>query len=397
LPVAELFDVAVVGGGPSGCLVACVLASSGWRVVLLERRLAGEVEPCCTGIVGRPYLDRVPAADDLVLASARSAVLISPSNRRLHVAASEDQAFVLNRALLERLLRRDAVRAGVQLLEGDLVTCVHVARDVCETRVAGRDGVRTVLSRALVIAAGVSPGLLHQSRLECPPRHMVGAHAEVEMDGVDETEVYFLSDVAPGAFAWLAPTGPHTVRLGVLSHTSAAEVTRRFLERPAVRSRLRQRVTSVLQRPVPVALSARMHAARVLAVGDAAGQVKPTTGGGLYLGAMGADAAAAVLSDALTKDDLCAKRLSSYDARWRSTYGGELRRGAFARAAYVRLSARQVDRIVHTAERSGVGERLLRSPSFSFDRHSGALLSGLLRCLPGALLLSLSGRSEAQS
>ena len=226
---------------------------------------------------------------------------------------------------------------------------------------------------------------------------MVGAHAEVEMDGVDETEVYLLPDLAPGAFAWLVPTGSHTVRLGVLSRTSAARITRGFLGRPGVRTRLRQPVARVLQRPVPVAVSTRMHAARVLAVGDAAGQVKPTTGGGLFLGAMGADAAAAVLDVALRKDDLSAEGLSSYDARWRSEFGDELRRGAFARAAYVRLSAHHVDRIVETAERSGVADRLLRSSSFSFDHHSGALLSGLLRCLPGALLPSLSGRPEARS
>jgi len=225
----------------------------------------------------------------------------------------------------------------------------------------------------------------------------VGAHAEVDMDDVDQTEVYFLSDFAPGAFAWLVPVDERRVRLGVLSPSSAARLAERFLERPEVRRRLRQRPDRIAQRPVPVALSRRMFAERVLVVGDAAGQVKPTTGGGLYLGAMGAEATVRALCDALAKDDLSARALSDYDARWRATFGAELRRGGVARGVYSRLSARQVDGIIDMAERTHVAEKLLTSPSFSFDRHSGALLSGLLRCLPGVLWRPAAGRMEADA
>ncbi len=366
-------------------------------MVVLERRRADAIEPCCTGIVGRPYLDCVQPCEDLVLAAARSAVLISPSGRRLHVAAAVDQAFVLDRALLERRLRHRAARAGAELVEGALVTRASVSTNICETSVSGPEGARTYSSRALVIAGGVNPGLLRQAGLLPPSKYMVGAHAEVEMDGVDETEVYFLSDFAPGAFAWLVPIAPGRARLGVLSASSAAQVAARFLARPGVRDRVRQRPLHIAQRPVPMAVSRRMHGERVLAVGDAAGQVKPTTGGGLYLGAMAAAAAAAVLSEALAKDDLSEQALSPYETQWRSAFGRELRRGALARAVYTRLSAGHVDGIVELAGRTGVAEKLLHSPSFSFDRHSGALLSGLLRCLPGALLRPAGRQSEADS
>jgi len=366
-------------------------------VVVLERRRADAVEPCCTGIVGRPYLDCIQPCEDLVLAAARSAVFISPSGRRLHVAASVDQAFVLDRALLERRLRQRAAAAGAEMVEGVLVTRTSVSTDLCETRVSGPDGARTYSSRALVIAGGVNPGLLRRAGLLPPSKHMVGAHAEVEMDGVDETEVYFLSDVAPGAFAWLVPMAPGRVRLGVLSASSVAQVAATFLARPGVRDRLRRRPLHIAQRPVPVAVSRRMHGERVRSVGDAAGQVKPTTGGGLYLGAMAAVAAAAVLSEALARDDLSARALSRYETQWRSAFGGELRRGALARAIYSRLSVGHVDGVIELAARTGVAEKLLRSPSFSFDRHSGTLLSGLLRCLPGALLRPAGRQSEADS
>lgn len=393
----ETYDVAVIGGGPSGCLVASALASAGHRIILLERRPAGVCEPCCTGIVGRAYLDAVPVARDLVLRSARSAVLISPSGRRLHVSSCIEQAFMLDRTRLERLLRRRTAEAGAQVYEGVLVTGVDATQDGCTVRARTASGNAVFLSRAVAVAGGVAPGLLQRAHLPAPSKHLVGAHAEIEMDGVEETEVYFLSDIAPGAFAWLVPVERSRVRLGVLSSSSAARLAGRFLERPEVRRRLPQRPIHIAQRPVPVSVSRRMSGLRVLSVGDAAGQVKPTTGGGLYLGATAAAVTGEVLSDALAKDDLSALRLSSYDARWRATFGPELRRGAFARQVYSRLSARQVDGIIGMAERTHVAERLLRSPSFSFDRHSGALLSGLLRCLPGALWRPAAGSEEADS
>ncbi len=93
-----------------------------------------------------------------------------------------------------------------------------------------------VAARGLILAAGVSPGLLRQAGLTAPNRYLVGAHAELEMDGVAETEVYLLPDLDRGAFAWLVPLDHRTVRFGVLAHRSAAALARRFLQRPSIRS-----------------------------------------------------------------------------------------------------------------------------------------------------------------
>lgn len=381
----HLYDVAVIGAGPAGSYTALLVAMHGHRVVVLEQRCSNSIAPRCTGIVGLPYVELVGVDRDVILAQARSATFLSPSGARMRVSLPAVQAYVLDRALLEQRLRHRAAAAGAEICEGIVVSRVTRVGQMIE--VAGLHNGRTVQysCRALILAAGVSPGLSRQAGIAPPGRYMVGAHAEVEMDGVDETEVHMLPDLAPGAFAWLVPVGGRLVRVGVLCSYSAGVVARRFLERPGVRDRVVQLPAAVAQRPVPVSVSRRMYAAGVLVIGDAAGQVKPTTGGGLYFGAVAANAAADVVSGALERGDLSARALSEYERRWKTSLGRELRHGVVARSIYQRLSPPQVDRIISHAARTGLAEKMLSSRSFSFDRHGATLLLGLLRCVPGLI------------
>ena len=113
-------------------------------------------------------------------------------------------------------------------------------------------------------------------------------------------------------------------------------------------------------------------------VGDAAGQVKPTTGGGIWFGHLGARTAAKVLLEALSSDNLAAGHLSRYQKEWKAKMGKELSRGYWARWAYSRLSDRQIEGIFRALESNGTADALLGSDGFSFDWHS-KLISTVLR------------------
>ena len=383
--MSETYDVAVIGGGPSGSYAAFLLASAGAGVIVVERKDRTAGAPCCTGVVGTGYADLVGVERDSVVADARSAVFISPSGRRLRVEAPVSQALVLDRALLERRLLERAAAAGAQVRTGTVALRIDRRDSGFELLLAGPASREVVRARALVVAGGVSPGLTRQLGLGATQRHLVGAHAEIEMDDVEETEVYLLQDLERGLFAWLVPVGGHLVRVGVLSPRAAKAQVGRFLERPEVRSRLRKREIRISQRPVPVSTLRRTYADGLIVIGDAAGQVKPTTGGGLYFGAIAARAGAEVIEEALAAGDLSSKALSGYERRWKSDLGSELRLGSRVRRIYGHLSPRQVDTIIDRAARRHVADQLLQSPSFSFDWHSRTLMAGLFRGLLGPL------------
>jgi flavin-dependent dehydrogenase len=123
----------------------------------------------------------------------------------------------------------------------------------------------------------------------------------------------------------------------------------------------------------------RSYGDRLLIIGDAAGQVKPTTGGGIYFGHLGARIAAEVLDEALSSDDLTADQLSRYQKKWRAKMGKELSRGYGARWAYAKLSDRQIEGIFNILNSDGMTEALLNSGNFSFDWHSKLVLTVLGR------------------
>jgi digeranylgeranylglycerophospholipid reductase len=118
----------------------------------------------------------------------------------------------------------------------------------------------------------------------------------------------------------------------------------------------------------------RTYGDRLLIVGDAAGQVKPTTGGGIYYGLLCADIAANTLHQALESDALSAMSLSSYEREWKQRLGRELKIGYWTRKLYERLNDGQVDKLFDIMQSNSIAEALLKEEKLSFDWHGEAIL-----------------------
>jgi flavin-dependent dehydrogenase len=192
---------------------------------------------------------------------------------------------------------------------------------------------------------------------------------------MEEVEVYFGRDIAPGFFAWVVPTVPGMARVGLMTRRQPAMYLRRWLEHLASWGRVSLdgeapaiRCGGVPLRPLP-----RTFGERLLVVGDAAGQVKPISGGGIYYGLIAADIAAATLREAQAEGDLSAKRLGRYHRAWRRKLGRELRTGYWARRLYERLGDRMVDRIFRLIREQGIDTALLEAEDLTFDWHSRTL------------------------
>lgn len=128
---------------------------------------------------------------------------------------------------------------------------------------------------------------------------------------------------------------------------------------------------------IPLKPLYRTFGNRFLVIGDAAGQVKPTTGGGIYFGLICADIAADTLNEALLAGDLSSRKLSGYQRKWREKLAAELRREYLARRLYEHLSDRQINGLFSRLKSTGIVESLLQEESLSFDWHGGLLLKAL--------------------
>jgi flavin-dependent dehydrogenase len=173
--------------------------------------------------------------------------------------------------------------------------------------------------------------------------------------------------------------------VGLLSRRSPASCLRRLLDFLQSQGKIIPREWNPAYGAVPLKPLKKTYGERLLAVGDAAGQVKPTTGGGIYFFLIAADNAASALHQALQSNDLSARGLADYERGWKDKLGRELQLGYWGRKAFERLSDSKVERLFDVMQREHIAETLLES-DVSFDWHSQAIMMLVARTGIGSVL-----------
>jgi flavin-dependent dehydrogenase len=218
--------------------------------------------------------------------------------------------------------------------------------------------------------------------------------AEVEVNGLDEdfAHVYMGSDVAPGWFGWLVPVDDRRARIGVGTSQVGKDLHNLLSNLIATRKELRDaRIIRSRGGLIPLTPPRRPWGDNFLLVGDAAGQVKPTSGGGLYPLLVAARLCAKAALNALEKGDFSHSALESYRRDWSSALGSEIAREHLLRHFFVSLTAKEMDAIFDALRQDGFGR--LVSQYGDIDRQSGlfshlfsmGLTRGTLLALPKSL------------
>ena len=395
-----MYDVAVIGGGPVGSRVAYRLAEMGHSAVVIDKKKSLGEPVCCTGIISQECVDRFAIDKKVIIRSANSASVFSPSGKLLSLKRSEPQACIVDRSAFNVSLASQAQDSGVEYVLNSPVKNIDVQDDGVRIEAGNRGGDINVLeARALVLAAGSASKLVEGLGFGRVGDFAMGVQATVDAPGLDEVEVYLGHKIAPAFFAWLVPISPRQALVGLLARYRAGFYLKRLLSSLAAEGKIVSPETELSFARVPLKPILRTYSNRIIVVGSAAGQVKPTTGGGIYYGLLCADIAADNLHKALKSDNLSAKRLSVYEMGWKKKLGRELKVGYWSRKFYELLSDRQIDRIFDIIKAKGIDEALLNSADLSFDWHGKVVLKlighrALARTLETIRLPFFSGRRE---
>ena len=369
-----VYDAIVIGGGPVGSYVAYKLAGMGHQVTVLERKRRIGEAVCCTGIIGQECVSSFAIEDNVILRQVNSAKLFPPSGNLLRLWREETQACVLDRAAFDIAMANRAQVNGAEYILDSQVNHIEVEEDRVKIGAIHQKAGLNLEARAVVVATGFGSKLAERLGLGNFGDFAIGGHTEVATTEVDEVEVYFGREVAPGFFGWLVPTSPRMARVGLLSRHNPELYLRRLLASLVAQGKIVSTETKLSYGGIPLKPLVKTYGDRLIVVGDAAGQVKPTSGGGIYYGLLCADIAADTLHQALQRDDLSAKSLAKYEREWRRKLGRELKIGYWARKLFERLSDNQIDRIFNIIKANGIDEDLLKARELSFDWHGQAIL-----------------------
>jgi digeranylgeranylglycerophospholipid reductase len=395
-------DALVVGAGPAGSTVARALASRGHDVLVVEEhaRIGHPVQ--CAGLVSQRVLD-LAGSRDMVLDAVAGATVFGPSLGSVSFAADGPKAFVIDRAGLDVYLADRAAKAGARFAAGlrfDRAEASPAGPVVCE--LTDSTGARRTIEAKLVIGAdGVASAVARSFRLRRPVEVLPAFEAEIPRSPGDarQVEVYLGNSISPGLFGWWIPDGSGGARVGVAA--SAGPVTAREYYDRLVRQVERRfgttlpSPTALLVSGIPIGTLPKTSGPRVLLVGDAAAQVKPLSGGGIFTGMRCAEIAGEVADRALRSGDLSAVALSEYDRAWRAELGEEFQRALYLRRLFVRLSDRDLDRVIEALQGAELKASIVAFGDIDFPSHVARQLlrqsPSLLRLFPKAVSAWLGG------
>jgi geranylgeranyl reductase family protein len=369
-----MHDVVVIGAGPAGLHAARLLSEHGLDVIVLEEHEAMGRPVHCTGILALEAFEEFGLARDTILNPLEAARFVSPAGRDFVYRPGSVEAVVVDRVMFDARMAERAVGAGARILCGTRVRSLDCGADFVSIDTAAGFALR---ARACVLACGARYALHRQLALHPPTMLLHTAQAEMPAGRLGDVEVHFGAEVAPEGFAWVVPIlrGDQTyARVGVMCANAAPRYFKRMVGRISARWGIPVETTpEPRQKILPLTAIARTYGIRLLVVGDAAGLVKPTTGGGIYYSLLSATLAADALVDALARGDLEAHSLAGYERRWREHLDAELSTQLSLRVLAQRMRDEDIESLFELALTDGVMPIVRRTATF--NRHRQLILA----------------------
>jgi digeranylgeranylglycerophospholipid reductase len=366
-------EIAIVGGGPGGLHAACTLARSGFSVTVFEEHASAGEPVHCTGVLAAEAFDEFDLPRSAFLNELSTVRFFGPSGNSIEYSTPQTEAVVIDRRVFDEALSRRAEDAGAVVKVGERITDVRVGDD--DVRLVTASG-RHVRARACILACGANYALQKRLGLGVPVMHLQSAQIEVPAVEPGDVEVHFGNDVAPRGFAWAVPVvrGHRTyARIGLMCERDARKYFERFLHGIGPRWKtgspscpgggVRPRI-----KMLPLGPIARTYGARVLAVGDAAGLVKATTGGGIYYSIVSGSLAAKTLVEAFRHGDFSPASLSVYEERWRALLGEEFSAQMSLRRIANRMTDEAIDELFELARTDGIMPLVRKTARFNKHR-----------------------------
>ncbi len=376
-----MLDVAIIGGGPGGLSAARRLAEGGWSVAVFEEheQLGSPVH--CTGVLAEDVIASLDLPAESVLNPLETVRFVAPAGHSFDYTTTTIEAVVIDRLAFDAALADRAARAGAAITRGRRVIGLEpVAGGVELTFADNSDPVR---ARAAVLACGANYAFQKRLGLGMPSTFLQSAQLELPVERPGDVEIHFGSEIAPKGFAWAVPVkraSGNFARIGVMAEGDAGAYFLKMLER--VRERWGVSLPDAVaprRRMLPLGSVKRSYADRVLAVGDAAGLVKPTTGGGIYYSVVSGEIAAEVLASRLAVNDLSAGAMKEYELRWRARFQSEFTAQLALRYVAQRMRDADIDALFSLALTDGILPLVRKTARF--NRHRDFILA-LLRHQP---------------
>lgn len=304
-------DILISGAGPAGCLAAKKACEHGASASIFEEHAQIGVPTQCSGLVSKTGLDSLGINYSHAIANKLNGASIFCNNSCLHVKAKETKAILLDRKKFDELCASEAESAGAKIILGKKLRKNDLTSRSRNSTIIGADGPYSTVADSFAFPRITSWVSCFQAFFE-----------NAQIEDSKSVSIFLSSEVFPGFFGWIIPENEQACRIGFginpkQNKLSIKKTFEKMLETEQVREVVSHaKQTNFHGGAIPIEVRKQTTKGNVLLAGDAAGQVKATTGGGIFFGC-----SCAQLAGELTATG----NASAYEKTWRKKFEKDLK------------------------------------------------------------------------
>ena len=323
------YDVVVVGAGPGGSMASYYASKNGAKTLLIEKsQEIGEPVRCAEAV---PRLEDFGISPDpqFVRNYIKGGYLIAPNGKKIEVKGGKTDGYIVERKIFDKYLAIRSARAGTKVAVKSRVVGLEHNGDGYDVIVNHLGEEYTVKAKIVIAADGVESSVAEMAGLKSKKvPTQVCSCAEYEMTNVklldDEMMEFYFGEICPKGYAWIFPKGDTAnVGLGVIDkNKKAIDYLNEFIEHPILEGRLKDATPIEFKcggAPVGGPIEKTVDD-NIMVVGDAAGQISPLSGGGIYLSMSCGSMAGEVAAKSIKNNNYSKDALIEYEDKWKEKY-----------------------------------------------------------------------------
>lgn len=343
-------EFVVVGGGPIGLLSGLLLLKNGVETTIYEEDKYIGYPQHCTGIVSEDTLYTYPIDIHKLVLNKFYGVIMKIGNKEIMVyRASTPKAFMIDRVMLEKKLAEKIIDEGGKILTNYRFSYSELGSHY---------------KSSLIIDAGGVKSLIRRGYNQVLPAIQVDLKLENGLFSRELTEIIVDKRINKDYFMWIVPYKDSVFRIGSASREQLKESIFTILKNEDIEGTVENILGGLIVTGGPIK---RFVSKNVIYVGDAAGMVKVTTGGGLYYGGVGA----CLLIDAILE-----KSLNIYQKRWMNKFGREIKLQKLVREIFTKCTEGELLELFSILSKNEVFNLMLMVGNMDF--HASSLLKLLM-------------------
>jgi flavin-dependent dehydrogenase len=355
----DTYDAIVVGGGVAGAHIASQLRGD---VLLIEKNR--KILPKDSGIVSKRFTEIFPKEKKLIKFRISRMECVSPSGMTFDLKSEEPFAYILRRRKFSRFLLNNAKRNS------------DVTREMVQDVKFFRGGATVITNEGkydtnMVVGCDGSVSAVRKSIGIANPKLALGIMVKTPRRMEGDISVYFNKYFSPDFFSWLIPMNREYGLMTAVRPKEYFDYFKRNMFLPA---------GAMYAYMIPFTYT-KSYADRAILAGDACGQNKPLTGGGIMFSLTGAKHAVQIVNDAIETGRFDANFLSYYEKYWKKDLAWEIEKQFLIRSIYRKMTNKDIDDLFKS-----IGPHIEALENFDYDRFSLAWSKLPRRKIIGAVL-----------